>query len=319
MAENQELKKAGREKSLFNRYREAFMELLFPMNLSCHICKRPLWEREGSMTKEGSFSAKESLPTVKSLGTEGSMAKEEDGKILSEDKGRHSFEAYLCPKCIDEIPWIEAPYCEKCSIPLQESLLETVHYEEEILRPLPRPKNRCGECIEDSPLDRNLSLCLYEKPIKGAIYAFKYSDKTYLARIFAMMMAEKLQQLTANDRDFDLILSVPLHKKRLRRRGYNQADLLAKYLSQELQIPYDSKALSRVKNTQTMNQLSKSQRSQNVEDAFFIEKSRIQANHILLIDDIYTTGATAKSIAAVIKKQGSARITMISIARVVLG
>lgn len=271
-----------KKESVFTVYREAFMDLLFPLDLSCHICKKPLRKEEEEWKEP---------------------EKEED---------------YLCPTCMEEIPWIHEPYCKKCSIPLYENAIDTVYYEEEILRPLPRPKNRCAECADDSPLDGNLSVCLYEKPIKAAIYDFKYKDKTYLARIFALMMAKKLRSLPEKDREFDLILSVPLHKKRLRHRGYNQADLLAKYLSKELQIPYDSKALSRVKDTKTMNQLSKSQRAPNVQDAFFLQNNRLKTKKILLIDDIYTTGATAKSIAAVLKKQGVAHITMLSIARVVL-
>ncbi len=280
-----------RKESIFNVYREAFMDLLFPLDLSCHICKEPLREN-----------------------------RKQEGALHYED--------YLCLTCIDEIPWIEEPSCKKCSIPLYRSsanCFETspdkVRYEEEILRPLPRPKNLCIECSEDSPLDRNISLCLYEKPIKSAIYAFKYSDKTYIARIFALMMASKIRSLPKDEQNFDLILSVPLHKKRLRHRGYNQSDLLAKHLSKELQIPYDSKALSRIKETRIMNQLSKSQRIQNVQDAFFLKNNQNnlkKAKKILLIDDIYTTGATAKSIAEALKKQGAAHITMLSIARVVL-
>ncbi len=269
--------------SVLKQYREAFMNLLFPLKLWCHICKRPLLK-----TEEGA--------------------------------------GFLCPICTEEVPWIDEPYCEKCSIPLHrnrgnltDSLGKDFYGDAEILRPLALPENRCGECLESSPLDRNLSLFLYEKPIKSAIYNFKYSDKTYLARTFAWMMATKLQSLAQKDRDFDLILSVPLHKKRQRLRGYNQADLLAKYLSEELQIPYDSKALSRTKNTQTMNRLTKSQRAPNVRDAFSLENHQIKTKKILLIDDIYTTGATAKAIAALLKKHGAAHVTMISIARVVLG
>ncbi len=264
----------------FSLYREALMELFFPLNVYCHICKGPL---------------PKTAPTSAA-----------------------AYQAYLCPFCIDEIPWIEEPYCKKCSIPLFEHLTEHTPYPEEILRPLPSPKDLCPECRADSPLDRNLSVCLYEKPLKKAIYAFKYSDKTYLARIFALMMAEKLRSLPREDQAFDRILSVPLHKKRLRRRGYNQADLLAKYLSTELKIPYDPGALIRIKETRTMNQLSKSQRSPNVRDAFSLSKSFPKTEKILLIDDIYTTGATAKAIAACLKSHGTGHITMLSIARVML-
>ncbi len=301
MKGKKETAKGKREKnekdkeSLAIRYREALMDLLFPLDLSCHICKKPLPREQKK---------------VQSLATK-------DQKLL-QNTGQTRCEDYLCPDCIEEIPWIDEPYCKKCSIPLYDNGIDKIHYEEAILRPLAREKNLCGECAEDSPLDMNLSVCLYQKPIKAAIYAFKYRDKTYLARVFALMMAKKLRTLSEKDQDFDLILSVPLHKKRLRHRGYNQADLLAKYLSQELNIPYDSKALSRIKETKTMNQLSKSQRGPNVQDAFFLENSRVKSKKILLIDDIYTTGATAKSIASLLKKHGGSHITMISIARVVL-
>ena len=323
--------KKRKKESVLTPYREAFMDLLFPLNLSCHICKKPLrkeveeWKSPKNEAKAVTNKETEKVTTnelhTQQINVQIIERKEEQparGELQLQSSPQTNFEAYLCPTCIDEIPWIDEPYCEKCSIPLYDNTANNIYYEEEILRPLSRPANRCAECADDSPLYRNLSVCLYEKPIKAAIYAFKYSDKTYLARIFALMMAKKLRSLSKENRDFDLILSVPLHKKRLRHRGYNQADLLAKYLSKELQIPYDSKALSRIKETQTMNQLSKSQRAPNVEDAFFVEKSSLKAKKILLIDDIYTTGATAKSIAALLKKQGVAHITMLSIARVVL-
>lgn len=296
------------KESSWTRYREAFMDMLFPLDLSCHICKEPL-QREPLQLE----SAKRNM---QSDAAERNLRQSDTGLLKYPRETR--CEDYLCPLCIDEISWIEGASCKKCSIPLYESSFDKPLYEEEILRPLPRPEHLCPECREDSPLDRNLSACLYEKPIKAGIHAFKYSDKTYLARVFALMMAKKLRSLPKEEQNFDLILSVPLHKKRLRHRGYNQADLLGKYLSKELEIPYDSKGLSRIRETQTMNRLSRSQRGPNVNGAFLLQNPGVKTKRILLIDDIYTTGATAKSIAALLKEHGAAHITMLSVARVVL-
>lgn len=192
------------------------------------------------------------------------------------------------------------------------------------------PEHSCIKCgiglrmIEDGPtchecenshyyFDRAVSVVKYEEDIKKLIYRFKYSRHTYLARIMGAMMGQKLRGEGIN---VDLIIPVPLHKKREKDRGFNQSVLLARYIKKEINVPLNINTLLRVKNTKVMHRLTKKERRDNVEDAFkVVENGVIEDKDILLIDDIFTTGATVNACSQLLKNSGAKSVTILTFAR----
>lgn len=192
------------------------------------------------------------------------------------------------------------------------------------------PEHSCIKCgiglrmIEDGPtcqecenshyyFDRAVSVVKYEEDIKKLIYRFKYSSHTYLARIMGAMMGQKLRGEGIN---VDLIIPVPLHKKREKDRGFNQSVLLARYIKKEINVPLNINTLLRVKNTKVMHRLTKKERRDNVEDAFkVVENGVIEDKDILLIDDIFTTGATVNACSQLLKNSGAKSVTILTFAR----
>lgn len=144
--------------------------------------------------------------------------------------------------------------------------------------------------------------CLkYEDTVKKLIYSFKYSNSTYLSKIFASMIADRLDMLSLKS---DYIICVPSSKKRMRERGYDQAELIGRYLSKIMQIPLIHQVI-RKKNTKALYGLSPLERELELRDAFVLNDINIDLNYknLLIIDDILTTGATLEKIAAVIKDE----------------
>lgn len=134
---------------------------------------------------------------------------------------------------------------------------------------------------------------IYNDIMKNMIHGIKYSNKTYLAKFFASMMCELIEKKSL---DFDYITFVPIHKKRLMERGYNQVELIVNHIGKWLNKPV-IKTADRVKTTRSMYELSFQQRHIEMKDAF---KSKtidcLQGKNLLLVDDILTTGATVKNL-----------------------
>lgn len=151
------------------------------------------------------------------------------------------------------------------------------------------------------------SLAAHEGAWGDVIHQFKYNERTDLAKPLALMMAEKIHF------EYDLIVSVPLHYKRLRERGYNQSALLAKSLAKLTGFRCEYDILKRVKETPPQVGLTKEERLDNVKGAF--ECDGETDTDILLIDDVMTTGATVNECAKVLKKCGAARVDVLTLAR----
>lgn len=135
-------------------------------------------------------------------------------------------------------------------------------------------------------------LCEYEGIIKQSLIRYKFMNKQSYNRTFGIMLAEKIKKMTSC-RNFDIIVSVPLHKTKERLRGYNQAYLIAREVSRKMKVSENSQLLSRIRNTKSQSKLDKNDRVLNVKDAFKVKNEKwIKDKTILLIDDIATTGAT---------------------------
>ncbi len=146
-------------------------------------------------------------------------------------------------------------------------------------------------CENNFEKNKGFSMFLYTENIRKLIHAFKYDDCGYYAKVLGIKMGEFFMK--QNLFSADLIIPVPIHKKRRRKRGFNQSDILAKEFSRVLGIPVDYNSLVRKKNTIVQFGLNKEERIENLKDAFMIvNKEKLIGKSIIIIDDIYTTGAT---------------------------
>ena len=179
------------------------------------------------------------------------------------------------------------------------------------------------------------SLYLYKGAIKSSLYRLKYANKREYARFFAEQAVERYGEWLGVDSKeksmnfeqnedagssgtpmnvrFDVIIPVPMYRPKQKLRGYNQAEVFALELSKKTGIPVDTTCICRIKDTTPQKELSGMERKNNLENAFQKRKSIVQYKHILVVDDIYTTGYTAEAVAKELRKQESCRIELLSI------
>jgi len=212
----------------------------------------------------------------------------------------------ICPNCMDKIPFIKNPACVRCGIPF-----EVTYPIEESLNYL------CGECRNSPPLfDRALSVCQYNEAVRDIISTYKYHNKPYIGKdlvsIILKFLDEKITELSPK-----LIIHVPLHVKKLKERGYDQAYILSEGIGKYLDIPVSYGNLVRTRYTTPQVSLSGSERMENVKGAFLvIDPSGVKDKSILLVDDVFTTGATIKECVKVVKKAGAGKVYVLTFARV---
>ncbi|MBL7912302.1 MAG: ComF family protein [Bacteroidia bacterium] len=166
------------------------------------------------------------------------------------------------------------------------------------------------------PLSNGLCFYLFEKSgkVQKLLHAIKYQDQKELARFIGDLYAQELVKTTIND-DVDVIIPIPLHKKKLKQRGYNQSEWFAKGLANVLEKPLDIHSLERVHETSTQTKKKKYQRWENVEGIFKIKDQNALVNkHALLVDDVITTGATIEAAWLALKDIEGIKISVASIA-----
>ncbi len=148
---------------------------------------------------------------------------------------------------------------------------------------------------------------------RKVVHQLKYGGMRVLAMPMAALMAEACPQLV---NEANLIAPVPLHERRIRRRGYNQSMLLAAALSEQSGIPFRQYLLARTRDTRSQVGLSRTQRLVNVGGAFTVNGT-LHGEHVLLIDDVCTTGATLSACAVALAEAGAGRVTALTFARAV--
>lgn len=147
------------------------------------------------------------------------------------------------------------------------------------------------------------------------IHAFKYRYKTHLRRPLALLALEGLTAFITRQGP-DVIIPVPLHRKRLQSRGFNQAVLLGEVFSTRLSIPMQTGTLLRIRQTEPQIELSVEERRSNVKGAFAVnEPERISDKRVLLLDDVMTTGSTVNECSKELKKAGALSVTVATVAR----
>lgn len=204
---------------------------------------------------------------------------------------------HICPSCRDLLPLVSSPLCPICGVPFAGSGSD----------------HRCGECLTHPPhFDTAQAHFLYEGAIRDLIHSFKYNQLTHLRYPLALLALEGIHHV----HDPQLIIPVPLHRSRLRQRGFNQAVLLGKVLSSQLSLPMMPDALIRTRPTEPQIDLSAAERRLNVKGAFSVSKpGAVAGKRILLLDDIMTTGSTMNECARELKNAGATMVIASTIAR----
>ena len=203
----------------------------------------------------------------------------------------------LCRECLRSIRFIEDPICLKCG------------------KPVVREVGDCRDCrSQRMHFSAARSLAEYDGVVKEAVHAFKYRNARRLADLFAGLLQENLSDLIE---DADIITFVPLRPAKKRQRGYNQAELLARALGRRTGKTA-SDTLKAVRFVKDQSKLKAADRRRNVRDAYAIKKgaeAALKGRKVLLVDDVFTTGATASECASHLAKAGAKEIKVITLAR----
>lgn len=182
--------------------------------------------------------------------------------------------------------------CQQCGVELQT------------------PQAICGSCQKTPPSFSSVRYaCVYQEPIDMWVKALKFGKNIMMSRLFAEMLQSRIESIDENY----VLMPVPLHVSRLRSRGYNQAYEMAKELAKLTNRPLDN-SLKRNKNTQMQAQLKLNQRAKNVSKAFSIV-GELKNKHIILVDDVMTSGNTLRECAKTLKKAGAQDIKVLVFAR----
>ena len=206
---------------------------------------------------------------------------------------------HLCPPCAKELP-ILSHSCQKCA---------------QFLHAAKRRLLTCGLCLTDPPpFDKVFALFPYQPPLPRLVAGLKFEKQLSIARLFSCLMVQAVRTQWYQQTPLpDLILAMPLHAKRLKERGYNQAAEIAKPTAKALKIPLDH-GIIRSKYTRPQSTLPAEERRQNTVNAFTATRS-YRGQHIAVVDDVMTTGHTVSALASLLKRQGARRVDIWCCAR----
>jgi ComF family protein len=206
-------------------------------------------------------------------------------------------DAWLCRHCLNNILFIKAPFCERCGTSLAT------------------PLSSCGQCHKNplKYIDGIRAASLFKNnPIRPAIHYLKYNTRKAVAAILGQILAEAYQRY---DLSADVIVPVPLHPARLRERGYNQSELLARNVGRILSLPINTTTLQRVRQTKSQMELGAEERYRNVVGAFICRDNALAGQRVLLIDDVSTTGSTLDACADALKQGGVSSVWGLTLAK----
>jgi ComF family protein len=208
----------------------------------------------------------------------------------------HNQPVAICELCQGLFQRI-GPCCRYCALPLPD---------EDYLV--------CGYCCKKQPfIDKTMTAYLFEEPLRTLLHRFKYKDALYLQSFLVSLM---LKALPPSGLQTDCLVPVPLHPRRMRERGYNQAAELCKRLAKQFKVPYELNLCKKRIHTPSQAGLSGQQRRENLRHVFEIKSSGYQ--HITLVDDLLTTGSTANELARAFKVEGVKQVELWCCARVSL-
>ena len=201
----------------------------------------------------------------------------------------------ICPACLKTLEKVKPPFCVLCGSHLE------------------RTGDKCKDCSETLRyFDGGRILYTYDK-VSKSIYRFKYMNRKFYAKPYAYLMEKELGDWISGIEP-DALIPVPLHKKRLMKRGYNQAAELAKELGKLTGIPVCDEIAVRIKKTRPLKSLSRAERQADMKNAFLVSENDVHLKRVILIDDIYTTGSTLNALAKALKEAGVRHIFILTFA-----
>ncbi len=195
----------------------------------------------------------------------------------------------ICPKCIGKLTLISAPYCRKCG------------------KQLLAGGELCRDCTKRTHVFAQCRILYQYETAQRSVYRFKYSGRREYGAFYGEQMVEHLGDYIRKVNP-EAIVPVPLHAKRLKKRGYNQSLILAKEIERRMGIPLRTDLIKRVKNTNPLKYENPGQRENNLKKAFIIGRNDVKLNRVLLVDDIYTTGRTMDAVATALYRAGTKEI-----------
>jgi len=216
--------------------------------------------------------------------------------LLCNDVGHNDLD--LCLRCFQRLPWINHA-CPRCALPLPTS-----------------SESICGTCNRRKLFfDRAFCAFLFEGFVRDAIYEFKFNNKLNQGKLLAQLL---LYQITQNRLEIpDIIIPVPLYKKRITKRGYNQALEIARLVGKGINCEVSFKDIYRNRETSVQMDLPAKRRYKNVKDAFTLsDDHKLDNKHICILDDVMTTGNTVNEVAKCIQNTSVKKIDVWCIARV---
>ena len=203
---------------------------------------------------------------------------------------------FICEKCRKKLSYIESPRCLKCGKPIENAETEF-----------------CYDCSRVEHIySQGVGVWAYTDEIKNSLYQFKYHNKREYGEFYGLELKNRYEAIIKNW-DADVLIPVPLHKSKLRKRGYNQAEIIANSIGKFLDIPVDSQLLNRNKKTLAQKELNDKERLKNLENAFNIGEKVVKYNKVIIVDDIYTTGTTIDSCSKILIDAGVDKVYYISL------
>jgi ComF family protein len=213
----------------------------------------------------------------------------------------HGDQGFWCDPCLDELPWIEPPLCPRCGRPFPSSPSS--------------PDHLCGDCLQSLFLfDSARSATHHTGVVRRRIHQLKFGGQLHRAPPLAELLANVCRREASPA--VDVVFPVPLHVKRLRQRGFNQAGLLAKVFGRKLGLPVRFNVLVRKYWTEPQTRLNREQRLENVKDAFQVpHPETVKGRRVLIIDDVYTTGTTLNECTKTLKTAGASEVHALTVCR----
>lgn len=205
----------------------------------------------------------------------------------------------ICVACEAEMPWL-GEHCQTCALPLPEAGLT------------------CDGCLLEPPAYEQVAVpWRYDFPVDSLITRFKHNAKWPFGHLLADVLSQYLQHRFDEDLPRpDALLPVPLAARRLRQRGFNQAAMLARWLSRQLDLPCEENVVRRIQDTSAQQDLDAKARKRNLRNAFALTSdANVKGRHLALVDDVLTTGATAQALARLLMNAGAARVDVYCLAR----
>jgi ComF family protein len=207
----------------------------------------------------------------------------------------------LCSACVESIEMIEEPFCAQCGLPLPKNHLGA--------------SLTCGQCLVSPPAYHRARFAVsYKGVLRVGLQRFKYGGALYARSVLTEILVDSFRKHYSHE-EFDLILPIPVHTRKLRERGFNQAILLAEDLSARTLIPLKRTCLIKSVNTPPQAGLHRQERLKNLRGSFRVARpGAIKNKRVLLVDDVSTTGSTIGETARILNKAGAVRVDALVLA-----